>query len=638
MKYRSEIDGLRALAVIPVIFFHAGFDFVSGGFIGVDVFFVISGYLITTIIHDEIRNNSFSLINFYERRVRRILPALFFICLVCIPFSWLWLLPGEYEDFSQSLVAVNLFSSNILFLRESGYFAPAAELKPLLHTWSLAVEEQFYLFFPLLLLLFRKFRDSSLLILIAVIALLSLGMSEYSARNYPVANFYLLPTRAWELGFGSLLAISAPYWKRSGSMAQILSFAGLGMVLYAFLFFDETVPIPSRFGLIPVVGTLLIIAYGTRETVVGRILGWKPFVGIGLISYSAYLWHHPLFAFARIRALEEPSSELYLILICCSILLAYLTYRFIETPFRNRQKYSRKSMFVGAITISGAFISFGFIGYFYDGFDHRFSSNQREILGFLRYDKNEAYREGTCFMLPDQHYSDFKDECFSSAHVENSIVIWGDSHAAALSYGLRLNFHNVTQLTASICTPLRGYNPIGNPQCKDINNFVLDKIEELRPEFLILQAKWVDSPNKTENGLSETLSNTVLYVNSISPKTRVVVVGGVPQWPPTLPKLLVKSGVELSEEAFVYSQDFKDIQSTDALLRDVVNQHNATFISLLDLFCMNEKCLSSVKQENSYEPFAWDYGHLTKSSSSLVAKKVLHHIGVNKKADENVDD
>ncbi len=634
MKYRSEIDGLRALAVIPVILYHAGIELFSGGFIGVDVFFVISGYLITTIIHDEIQNHTFSIVNFYERRIRRILPALFFVILTCMPFAWLWLLPGEYKDFSQSLVAVNLFSSNILFWWESGYFAPAAELKPLLHTWSLAVEEQFYVFFPLLLLLCRKYRDRSLLILLIVIALLSLGLSEYSSRNYPTSNFYLLPSRAWELGVGGILAISAPYWRQvTNSTSQILSFLGMIMVIYSLVFFDESTPIPSSFGLIPVLGAALIIAYGTNETFVGKILGWKLFVGIGLISYSAYLWHHPLFSFARIRLSGEPTLIQYLLLSVLSLFLAYLTYRFIETPFRNKKKYSRNSMFAGALIISVIFIFLGSLGHVYNGFDNRLSIKQKEVLSFIEYDQADAYSEGTCFMQPDHKYTDFKAKCYSSAGAENSLMIWGDSHAGALSYGLRKNYNNVSQLTASACAPLIEYDPKHRPNCKNINNFVFEKIKQLKPGVLILHADWIGvaSLNKIKYGLNEALSETISYINSISPKTRIVVVGGAPQWTPNLPSLLALSNIELQDEAFVYTRSYDNIQAKDAVLNAVSNQYGATFVSLINQFCVNKKCLSSVKQGKKYEPFAWDYAHLTRLSSYLVAEKVLFYIGIDKK-------
>ena len=206
VKYRAEIDGLRALAVLPVILFHADFELFSGGFVGVDVFFVISGYLITTIIISEMTEGKFSIINFYERRARRILPALFFVMFACIPFAWMWMLPSQMKDFSQSLIAVSLFASNILFWRESGYFDAAAEEKPLLHTWSLAVEEQYYVLFPIFLILAWRFGKNRVFWMIVVIAAISLLLSELGWRKQPAANFYLAPTRAWELFAGSIAA------------------------------------------------------------------------------------------------------------------------------------------------------------------------------------------------------------------------------------------------------------------------------------------------------------------------------------------------------------------------------------------------------------------------------------------------
>jgi peptidoglycan/LPS O-acetylase OafA/YrhL len=206
MDYRPEIDGLRALAVLPVILFHAGFETFSGGFVGVDVFFVISGYLITTIILKELEQDDFSIARFYERRARRILPALFLVMFVCIPFAWLWLLPDDMQRFSQSLVAVSTFVSNLLFWQESGYFDTAAELKPLLHTWSLAVEEQYYVLFPLFLVLVWPFGKRWILVLLALGAVLSLSLAEWGSFRRPAATFYLLPTRGWELLLGALIA------------------------------------------------------------------------------------------------------------------------------------------------------------------------------------------------------------------------------------------------------------------------------------------------------------------------------------------------------------------------------------------------------------------------------------------------
>ena len=224
MKYRSEIDGLRSIAVIPVILFHAGFEFFSGGFIGVDVFFVISGYLITTILIEDIENKRFSVLNFYERRARRILPALFFVMLCSIPFALLWMTPWELKDFSQSLVAVSLFASNILFWRKSGYFAEASEENTMIHTWSLAVEEQYYILFPLFLFLAWRYGKNRVFWIIVVLAAVSLALSEWGWRNKDSANFFLLPTRAWELFTGSITAFIIQ--KNGVKNNNILSFIG----------------------------------------------------------------------------------------------------------------------------------------------------------------------------------------------------------------------------------------------------------------------------------------------------------------------------------------------------------------------------------------------------------------------------
>ena len=221
MKYRAEIDGLRALAVLPVILFHAGFELFGGGFIGVDVFFVISGYLITTIIISEMGEGKFSIVNFYERRARRILPALFFVMAVCIPFAWMWLSPFDLRNFGQSLVAVSTFSSNILFWLESGYFDTASELKPLLHTWSLAVEEQYYIIFPLFLIATWQFGHIWILALLSLIFLVSLGIAQWSAVNAPSAAFYLLPARGWELLIGVFAAFYLKHRAHLKSYAHI---------------------------------------------------------------------------------------------------------------------------------------------------------------------------------------------------------------------------------------------------------------------------------------------------------------------------------------------------------------------------------------------------------------------------------
>ena len=333
MEYRREIDGLRALAVIPVVFFHAGFQTFSGGFVGVDVFFVISGYLITSIILAEKQAGTFTLINFYERRARRLLPALFVVMFACLPFAWFWLLPGDMQIFSQSLVAVSVFSSNILFWLTSGYFETAAELKPLLHTWSLAVEEQYYLLFPIFILLAWRFGKRWILTILVVVAIVSLLLAQWGSENKPTFTFFMLLTRGWEILAGTFVAFYFDKKNRmpvSQSLSQSLSAFGLLLICVAIFLFDKNTPFPSVYTLVPVVGTALIILFANPQTLVGKLLGRNIFVGVGLISYSAYLWHQPLLAFARHRSIEDLNSFFLVVLCVAAFALAYFSWRYVE--------------------------------------------------------------------------------------------------------------------------------------------------------------------------------------------------------------------------------------------------------------------------------------------------------------------
>ena len=360
MKYRPEIDGLRTVAVLPVILFHAGAAPFSGGFVGVDVFFVISGYLITTILIGELEEGRFSIINFYERRARRILPALFFVMLCTLPFAWAWMQPSQLKDFAQSLWAVSIFGSNVLFWKTSGYFAAAADEKPFLHTWSLAVEEQYYVLFPVFLFLAWRFGRNRVFWMITFFAAGSLLISEWGWRNEPKANFFLFPTRAWELFAGSIAAFVI---KTHGIRTnQILAGVGLLAILYSIFFYTEATPFPSLYALLPVGGSVLIVLFATKETFAGALLSTRPFVGIGLISYSAYLWHQPLFAFARIRATEAPSFTLMMVLSVVALGLAWFSWRFVERPFRLKDVTSRRLIFSVSLTGIVFFVALGLVG------------------------------------------------------------------------------------------------------------------------------------------------------------------------------------------------------------------------------------------------------------------------------------
>ena len=362
MDYRREIDGLRALAVLPIILFHAGFETFSGGFVGVDVFFVISGYLITTIILAEFEQGKFSLVTFYERRARRILPALFLVMLVCIPFAWVLLTPVDLNSFAKSLVAVPLFISNIFFWRDGGYFETAAELKPLLHTWSLAVEEQYYVLFPLFLMLFWRLAKSWILIILGLVFVASLTAAQWAAYAKPTAAFFLLPTRGCELLIGAFAAFYLSQANRldfGRSLNELAGWLGVALILYAVFAYNKTTPIPGFHALVPSLGTVLIILFATQQTTVGKFVGNKAFVGIGLISYSAYLWHQPVLAFAR-HWLKEIDKLLILLLVVFVLTIAYFSWKFIEQPFRAKGRFDRKFVFLATFIGALFFISAGY--------------------------------------------------------------------------------------------------------------------------------------------------------------------------------------------------------------------------------------------------------------------------------------
>ncbi len=359
MKYRPEIDGLRAVAVLPVLLFHAGFSVFSGGYVGVDVFFVISGYLITLIIIEELNAGKFSIIGFYERRARRIIPVLIFVILCCTPFAWYWMMPDEFEGYARSTIAVAVFMSNVFFWKEGDYFAPATEEMPLLHTWSLAVEEQFYLLFPLVLAALWRFGCGRVVGLLTSVALCSLILSHWAAEAHTRANFYLAPSRAWELLAGSLCAFALT---RNGDVRAnpYLAALGLAAIVYAILMFDNQTPFPSFYALVPVGGAALIILFADHRAGAGYLLATAPFVGIGLISYSAYLWHQPVFALARVGSVYTPSQGVMLVLAALSLGLAYLSWRFVEQPFRRRsgaKAFTRRQIFVASgVTLSAAMV------------------------------------------------------------------------------------------------------------------------------------------------------------------------------------------------------------------------------------------------------------------------------------------
>ena len=438
MKYRPEIDGLRAVAVIPVIFFHAGFNQFSGGFVGVDVFFVISGYLITSIILEDIEEKRFNVLDFYERRARRILPALLLVMLCCIPFAITWMSSAELRNFSRGLIAVSLFASNVLLWRQGGYFDVATEENPLIHTWSLAVEEQFYVIFPFFLMTVWRFGRRGAFWTIVTLGVASLALAEWGHRVAPSANFYLAPTRAWELLAGSIAAFIV---RERGVVANnALSFLGLGAIALSVILFDSSTPFPSVYALLPVGGALLVVLFVGEGTIAARLLSLRLCVGVGLISYSAYLWHQPLFAFARLHSAREPSHALMLALSAAAIVLAILSWRFVEQPFRDRRRFGRRAIFAGTVVGCVGLASFGLLGELRDGRLTPYNAPSPNVEWASFGDKLEKQGEVCDTALRLDGYEALRGCYFGDRHAERVVVLYGDSHAQMLAYSLAERF------------------------------------------------------------------------------------------------------------------------------------------------------------------------------------------------------
>ncbi|MEO1035308.1 MAG: acyltransferase family protein [Pseudomonadota bacterium] len=507
ISYRPEVDGLRALAVIPVILFHAGFVQFSGGFVGVDVFFVISGYLITSIIAGELAEDRFSLIHFYERRARRILPALVLVIIATLPFAWFWLMPADMRDFMQSIVAAATFSSNILFWFESGYFDTAAELKPLLHTWSLAVEEQYYILFPLLLMLAWPLGKRRVVILLTVLFVGSFGLASWASVEHPDFAFYWLPTRAWQLLIGVMAALylgrrafaAAPRW-----LAELAAAGGLALILCAVFVFDEHTRWPGALALVPTVGTVLVILYARPGTVGHRLLASKIPVGIGLVSYSAYLWHVPIFALFRHRSLAEPDLTAMAALCVLSLALAYLSWRFVEVPFRNKRLISRPVIFTFAGVACSALMAVGITGHVTAGWSSRLAPEIAE-LGSIRRAHFKQRDDGGC----NQYRKDTDlGGCVWGADVTPKFALIGDSHASTVVAALADLFAqqgiSFVQYTKNGCPLAQDFVASDNRRCQRFRQNVLSDLDARGITHAIVLSQWshyLYGDERYENGV-----------------------------------------------------------------------------------------------------------------------------------------
>jgi peptidoglycan/LPS O-acetylase OafA/YrhL len=539
MNYRAEIDGLRALAVLAVILFHAGLG-VQGGYVGVDVFFVISGYLITGLILQDMEQGKFSLRAFWERRIRRIMPPLVAMLLVTLAAGWLLLLAEDFKELGQSAVAQALLLSNVFLWRESGYFEQSADLKPLLHTWSLAVEEQFYLFFPLVLVALRKFFPSLLRPLLLLLLVTSLVIGIYWCRTIPEAGFYLLPSRAWELLIGALLAMSPCTFSPSRRwLPELLGVAGLGMILYAVFAFSTRTRFPGEAALLPCLGSALVIACGTRS-MAGRLLALPWLVGLGLVSYSLYLWHWPLLVFSKYWASVPLTVWQRILLLTATGILAALSWKWVEQPFRKRVVCgSRRSIYAFAAVCSGLMLALGCALHFLHGMPARipaaaqiYAAGRSDSL-FRKEVSLEQAQRGDFVILGGKEQR------------PPGVLVWGDSHAMALLPVMdELCKDNGVQGFAAVhyqTPPLLSYLPAGPYSLKDktplFGAAVLDFVRSKKIPRVVLTASW-NYYFEADNGskIRQALLDTVTALKNIG--ANVWVMEDVPNQPFDVPRRL----------------------------------------------------------------------------------------------------
>ena len=490
LVYRRDIDGLRAVAVIAVVLFHFGVPGFSGGFVGVDVFFVISGYLITSIIWRQREASRFSFVEFWARRARRILPALFVMMAAVLAVGWFLMAPKDYEELGRSVRYQVMFVSNLLFMRQEGYFDAASDLKPLLHTWSLAVEEQFYFVFPLLLtLLCSRFKHWRLVLF--SLLLVSFGLSVWAVAQHPEKAFFLLPMRAWELLAGAMLAVAPAHQTRlTPGAAQGISLLGMGLILVAVFGYDNSTPFPGAAALLPVLGVVALIwANEHQSTWVGQVLSSRLMVGLGLISYSWYLWHWPVFVFGSYAGADEFGPVLTGGLIALTLILGYLSWRFVETPFRERRILAGRRQILVAAGLG--ILVLGLAGQalrWTDGLPSRLSEQA------LQYARASEWAPELMACITDDKSPADTPFCRygQSPSAPAQLLVWGDSHATALIPALedsaRQHGVNVMLASSAGCLPLEGLEH--GKRCADYNRRVERTLATEPVRDILLVARW----------------------------------------------------------------------------------------------------------------------------------------------------
>ena len=610
-KYRPDIDGLRAIAVMLVVIFHAFPETMPGGFIGVDIFFVISGFLITGIIVRELDQERFSLLAFYNRRIRRIFPALIVVLCVTLVLGWLWMLPAAYAQLSSDVFASAAFFANIALLLQSGYFDIESARKPLLHLWSLGIEEQFYLFWPLMLMLVARLR-LSMLAAVSIAGLASFVLNVALIGSNPVATFYLPFTRAWELLAGAALACSWNQLSHSRTVSNLRAFVGIFLIATAAGVLDTKSAFPGWWAVLPVGGAALLLS-APAAWFCRSVLASPPLVWIGLISYPLYLWHWPLLVFFGIIKFAPLTLLERGLTVGLSFALAWLTYRFVEIRFRFGRPSPLKILSLGSgmvlIAAAGAVIVEG------RGFDFRLPPEIRDMANVPT--QSAKWRFHEC-LLDLSHETLFADSCVDRNR-RPLILIWGDSTAGALLPGLRKaqesRAFGIAQFTSSSCMPALNTDVAGVPNCRAINDKVLGIAREIRPEIVLLHSTW----DRYLDGVAETVAALKKQSNA-----RVVVLGSVPWWKRGLPNEVLRYFM-LHQRLIPERSGRAEVDRSGSALREKLVPLGAEFISVWDTMCNAEGCLTRIG-DAAGDITASDQVHFTEKGSVFLVQSIIDQL------------
>ncbi|WP_248752130.1 acyltransferase family protein [Pseudomonas sp. MWU15-20650] len=654
VDYRPDVDGLRAFAVLAVVIFHAFPLALKGGFIGVDIFFVISGYLISSIIFKSLDKGGVSFVEFYVRRIRRIFPALILMMLACFIAGWFLLMAVEFKFVGKHIAAGIAFVQNIILFQESGYFDTASELKPLLHLWSLGIEEQFYLFFPLVALCVWKIRRLALYVLI-ICVLLSFGINVSDVKSEPSAAFYLPIGRAWELLIGSLLAYESLYNRctLTGALASCgvrseltgrlalwvrnaTAVAGFLLLVIALYTIHKGLPFPGARAVAPVLGAALIILAGPHVWLNRSLFSLRPIVWLGLISYPLYLWHWPILTFLKIINVDTPTIGMVLAAVLLSIVLAVATYLFIERPFRLgalSRKNSAILLLLGVIMGATGFTVFvknglpermpereAFAQYFENSWPeqayvakHGLAKTYRLECDFFDFD---SYRKGHPTNDPIERIA---ESCYTP-QTNTSVMIWGDSHAQQLYYGLREEIPSEVSILQVATSGCMAYLPNADypraKNCEKSNAFALSVIKEKKPAVVIVaQFAGLDQSNDLKALASQLKAYGV---------GDLIVVGPVPRYDRPLYQLIVRKYWPDPPRKMT-THFVSEVREADESLKQLYDsgQGGFDYLSARDVFCDSEGCLTYLGADPTRGLVTFDYGHLTSIASVFLSRSAL---------------